>query len=86
MKKFQHVLTAVLVFAAVFAAFPETAFARTYFPTHGRFAQPDPIIQNNLYRYVQNNPVNYTDPLGLAEESPQKPTKTKGRDDTDYTD
>jgi RHS repeat-associated protein len=43
---------------------------RTYSAELGRFVQTDPIGFRagdvNLYRYVSNNPVNLTDPLGLA--------------------
>jgi len=41
---------------------------RTYGPSIGGYLEADPIGQDpdvNLYRYVINNPVNYTDPLGL---------------------
>ena len=44
--------------------------ARFYDPTAGRFLTQDPIGfaggDVNLYRYVQNNPVNFRDPSGLA--------------------
>ena len=42
--------------------------ARMYLPTRGRFMQPDPIGYaggNNLYAYTNNDPLNFTDPLGL---------------------
>ena len=44
-------------------------YYRDYDPKTGRYVESDPIgIQqgeNHLYVYVQNNPVNFIDPLGL---------------------
>ena len=42
---------------------------RYYDPTTGRFLTADPIEDDfeNSYRYVNNNPVNRTDPSGLAD-------------------
>lgn len=43
---------------------------RDYEPQTGRWTAKDPIFfgggQGNLYQYVQNNPVNWIDPTGLA--------------------
>ncbi|MEQ1709496.1 MAG: RHS repeat-associated core domain-containing protein [Terricaulis sp.] len=44
--------------------------ARAYLPALGRFAQTDPIGFGggmNLYAYVGNDPVGFSDPMGLAE-------------------
>ena len=40
--------------------------ARLYDPELGRFLQTDPIGSPNLYAYVGNDSVNFTDPLGLS--------------------
>jgi RHS repeat-associated protein len=49
--------------------------ARYYSPTLGRFLQTDPIGTsggNNLYAYVNNDPVNLADPTGLSPEEQQE--------------
>jgi RHS repeat-associated protein len=42
---------------------------RVYSPDFGRFLQPDPLQfgggDENLYRYVKNSPLNFSDPSGL---------------------
>jgi len=46
--------------------------ARHYEPRIGRFIQRDPIgyyDDTNLYRYVGNSSMNYTDPWGLENKS-----------------
>ncbi|NIP55669.1 RHS repeat-associated core domain-containing protein, partial [candidate division KSB1 bacterium] len=44
--------------------------ARDYAPATGRWTAKDPILfeggDTNLYIYVYNNPLSYTDPSGLA--------------------
>lgn len=61
--------------------------ARYFDPNTGRFLSEDPDEENsfldsllNLYRYVQNNPVNYTDPLGLYTLKPGIPAPSAGLD------
>jgi RHS repeat-associated protein len=47
---------------------------REYDPYLGRFLQRDPLGEGeslNLYAYVHNNPINATDPTGLAQERGQ---------------
>ncbi len=46
--------------------------ARTYDPRLGRFLQKDPLqgnlklpLSQNLYAYVRNNPINFSDPSGM---------------------
>ena len=66
----------------------ETGFyfyrARYYSPSLGRFLSPDPIGFGggdfNLYRYVNNNPVNYVDPTGKIVGKVIKKLLTKARD------
>jgi RHS repeat-associated protein len=46
--------------------------ARHYSPAWGRFLQPDPIGTTggvNLYAYVGNDPLNFTDPDGLVKDA-----------------
>jgi len=50
--------------------------ARYYDVDTGRFLQTDPIGSrrgNNLYRYCDNNPIIWIDPLGLSKDNSDKP-------------
>ncbi len=65
---------------------PETKLvrfgARDYDPETGRWTAKDPIAfaggQTNLYSYVQSDPLNRTDPIGLGDESPGAPGGMSG--------
>ena len=52
---------------------------RRYDPAIGRFTQPDPIGQaggdNNMYRYVSNDPTSAIDPSGLGQIDPNEETR-----------
>ena len=52
-----------------------------------QFIQPDPIVPKytepqslNLYSYVRNNPIKYTDPSGLTPYEPPDPTRVTMND------
>jgi len=50
---------------------------RDYIPSLGRYVEPDPLGRagsgNNLYAYVNNDPENLADPLGLCAANPCPP-------------
>ncbi|KAF0219658.1 MAG: YD repeat [Geobacteraceae bacterium] len=54
-------------------------YFRNYNPMIGRYIEADPIGikrgENHLFVYVQNNPINWIDPEGLARSRPNKPAK-----------
>jgi RHS repeat-associated protein len=59
--------------------------ARMYMPSWGRFMQTDPIgyvAGSNLYRYVGSDPLNGTDPTGLASDQPPAGAPDTGSADT----
>ena len=69
------------------------AQARYYNSSHGRFTSPDPTLLSangfnpqswNRYAYVLNNPLMYTDPLGLWElQAVEQTKKKKNKDGTE---
>ncbi len=50
--------------------------AREYYPEYGRFMQEDPIGNSggslNWYMYTRDNPINFIDPLGLNQCTPEE--------------
>lgn len=53
--------------------------ARYYDSNNGRFLNEDPIERNkgfNLYPYVDNNPINFSDPEGKVKSKPKCPRRT----------
>ncbi len=69
---------------------PETGLyeirRRMYSPELGRFLQPDPVgfggEDYNLYRYVENDPVNYRDPDGTKKTDAKRKPKPKPKPKT----
>ena len=55
--------------------------ARYYSPSLQRFISEDPVRFRggdvNFYAYVKNDPMNFIDPMGLSQESPEKEFPTK---------
>lgn len=63
---------ALKLLPVLFLLFSQSVHARYYDPETGRFISPDPSGYQdgpNLYAYVGNNPLNYTDPWGLRVEN-----------------
>ena len=62
----------------------------SYDPTIGRWTAEDPIAfkagDTNLYRYVGNNPANFTDPSGLAKKARLSVLPDRLRDISDSRD
>ena len=66
--------------------------ARAYNPELGRFMSEDPKLFDagdyNLFRYCHNDPVDFTDPMGLndtaATYSPRQTSEQKGEEDNSY--
>jgi hypothetical protein len=56
--------TRVLALSVLFVA--GNSVARYYEPDTDRFLQEDPNLSIQQYTYAQNNPINLTDPSGLA--------------------